>query len=119
MSCAATQDFTICQGASWPQVLIWKTGDPATAVDITGYTARLQARVRHSDTDAVLSLTSTPAAGITLGTTNGTITLALTAAETAALTPGRYVYDLEMVAPAGTVRRLVEGTITVTPEVTR
>jgi hypothetical protein len=39
--------------------------------------------------------------------------------QTAAITAGPYVYDLEMVSPASVVTRLIEGTIIVDPEVTR
>jgi hypothetical protein len=42
-----------------------------------------------------------------------------TAAQTANLTAGSYVYDLELVKPDTTVDRLLYGTLTVTPEVTR
>jgi hypothetical protein len=48
----------------------------------------------------------------------GEITLSLTPTQTSALKAGRYVYDVEMAAPHETVR-VMEGIITVTPEVTR
>jgi hypothetical protein len=56
-----------------------------------------------------------------LGGTAGTIVVALTATQTAAIdaTPsGQYVYDLELVS-GSTVTRLVEGNFLVSPEVTR
>jgi hypothetical protein len=54
-----------------------------------------------------------------MGTTSGTITLALTAAATALLSVGDYVYDLELVYPDTTVKRLLEGRLEVVGEVTR
>ena len=115
---SATADLTIGQGETWSQVLVYKTGSPATAVNLTGYTARMQARSAYSSHTVVVELTTTNGR-IALGTTNGQITLSLSATETAALAAGRYVYDLELVSAGGVVKRLVEGTLTITPEVTR
>jgi hypothetical protein len=109
--------LTIEQGATWEVVLTW--GIDGAPVNLSGYSARMQARETHEATTTVLSLTSSPAAGITLGGALGTITLAMTATQTAALAAGKYVYDLELVSTNGEVTRLVEGTLTVTPEVTR
>ena len=43
----------------------------------------------------------------------------MTAATTANLTPGRYVYDVVMTSPANTKTRIVEGIATVLASVTR
>jgi hypothetical protein len=114
---AGTLNLTIDQGTTWNCVLTWKIN--GTAVNLTGYSARLQARQHFSSGTTVLALTSTPADGITLGGVAGTITLSLTATQTAALPALLCVYDLELVSPSGEVTRLVEGTLTVTAEVTR
>jgi len=51
---------------------------------------------------------------------DGEITISLSDAQTANLKPGRYVYDVELVANAdSTVERLIEGIVTVYPEVTK
>lgn len=52
-------------------------------------------------------------------TSNGVITLGLTANQTANLTSGRYVYDLEVTDATNQISRLIEGIVTVTPNVTR
>ena len=49
----------------------------------------------------------------------GEITLTMTAAETASLKPGRYVYDLLITDDAGTKSRIVEGIVSVTPGTTQ
>jgi hypothetical protein len=49
----------------------------------------------------------------------GEITMAMTSANTANLTAGRYFYDLVMTSPANIKTRVVEGIITVLPSVTR
>ena len=50
---------------------------------------------------------------------NGQITLKLSRTQTANLASGRYVYDVEVTDGSDTRSRLVEGIVTVTPQVTR
>jgi len=116
---AGVHNFTIEQGTSVNKKIIWKDNStPAVPVDLTGYTARMMVRSTIVDPTALLTLT-TENAGITVGTTNGTITLVMTATATAPLTWVTGVYDLELVSTTGIVTRLLKGTITVDPEVTR
>lgn len=113
---AGTLDFTIEQGATFNLLLTWKIND--TLVNLTGYTARLQARVDVEDSELILSLT-TANGGITLGGAAGTISLDQTATQTTLLPAGTYVYDLELIAANSTVTRLVQGELLISPEVTR
>ena len=113
---AGTLDFTIEQGATFNLLLTWKINN--TLVNLTGYTARLQARVDVEDSELILSLT-TSNGGITLGGAAGTISLDQTATQTTLLPAGTYVYDLELIASNSTVTRLVQGELLVSPEVTR
>jgi len=110
-------DLEIKQGATLSLTATWKDS-AGTAVNLTGYTARLQVRATYDSSSTILSLTS--AAGITLGGAAGTIAITASAATTAALTaPFSGVYDLELVSGGGEVTRLLEGTATVSPEVSR
>lgn len=105
------------QGASWDYTLTWLSG--GTPIDLTSYTARMQVRETFDSTGSIFSITS--GTGITLGGTAGTIYLEASASTTAGWdgTPNKqYIYDLEL-ENAGVVTRLVEGTFTVNPEVTR
>ena len=87
-----------------------------------------------SDTPG-LSLTNYTAAGKVAKSYDGTakatfaatvdssakvVSISLTAAQTAALKPGRYVYDIIIVSPStpAVVTRIIEGQIDVTPGVT-
>lgn len=111
-------DLNCYQGATFDYSLSWSTG--GTAVNLTGYSARLQVRESYDAGTAVVSLAS--GTGITLGGTAGTIVLEMSAATTAALdgTPNiQYIYDLELQSGAGYVTRLLEGRFYVYPEVTR
>lgn len=108
-------DLELWQGATWSYVLTWEID--GVAVNLGGYTARLQARETVSDSSTALSISTS--SGITLGGSAGTITLSRSATQTAALTPGRYYYDLELESAGGVVTRLLEGTLTIYAEVTR
>ena len=113
---AGTLDFTIEQGATFNLLLTWKIN--TVPVNLTNWTARLQARIDVEDTEVILSLT-TSNGGITLGGSAGTISLDQTATQTALLPAGTYVYDLELISGVGAVTRLVQGELLISPEVTR
>lgn len=117
MALAATYDFAIDQGADLSKVFTWNDtdGDP---IDLTDWTARMQIRRSFGSTTALLELT-TENGGIALGGSAGTITVVITDAQSALLTPATLKYDLEMISPSGVVERLLQGAITNRPEVTR
>lgn len=87
-----------------------------TPVSITGYTARMKIKNRVGGT--VLETLTTENGKIALDATNKTITLTLSATDTAAYTFKKGVYDLEMVSGGGVVTAILSGNITVVPEVT-
>lgn len=135
-----TVTLTTALGSALTGVAVSKAGP----FNLTGYTARMQVRAKSETTSTILSLTSSPAAGITLGGAAGTIALALTAAQldTATLdlstitAPEAWVseelpdggvlrgfglvgvYDLEIVSGA-VVTRILQGQVVFDAEVTR
>jgi hypothetical protein len=109
--------LTILQGSTFSQEFVWKTGDPLTEVDLTSYTAQAQARATYTSETTLFDLT-TENGGITLGGEDGTITLDISAEDTADLAAGTYVWDLELTV-GSTVRRLIAGKVIVSPEVTQ
>ena len=106
-------DFTIQQGATFHQQLEYEVD--GVPIDITQWTARMQARKSY-DLPVVVSLT-TENSRITITDTNK-IDLELTATQTAALPAGRYLYDLELVNTPD-VERVLYGVFTVSAEVTK
>lgn len=113
---ATRKRLLIEQGATWSQAL--RAVDVAgAAVNLTGYTVRMQIREPFEGL-ALGGLLATPTATVTAAAT-GDFTVSLTAAETEDLTPGPYVYDIEIVAPGGAVDRIFAGDVDVEPEVTR
>ncbi len=115
---AANHDIIIEQGSVFTLNLVYKdsTGTP---INLTGYSARMQVRQKYASTTPLISLTSP--SDITLGGALGTIVAKISASVTKDLTIKQGVYDLELVPPSGAADafRLVEGAVTVTPEVTR
>lgn len=110
-------DLTIEQGATFSLVVEWQdpAGDP---IDLTGYSAAMQIR-RTYGAPVLVSIASAGGAGIAIDAALGKLTLTIAATTTAALAaPSQGVYDLE-VASGGTVYRLLEGKVFVTPEATR
>jgi len=113
---AGTHNFTIDQGAYWQRSL--KLFNPDESVyNLTGYTARMHLRRDLKATTPVIALT-TENGRISLGGSNGTITLTLQAADTATIQHD-CVYDLEIVTNDGKPYRVVQGNIRLNPEVTR
>lgn len=83
-------------------------GDP---VNLTGFSAAAQLR-KHYTSSSFTPFT------VALNV-DGTITLSMNAVTSANVTAGRYVYDCELTSSSNVVSRLVEGIVTVTPQVTR
>jgi hypothetical protein len=109
-------NLTFPQGATWKLAMTYTDSDGAP-INLTNYTARMQARSVFESATTVLSLVN--GTGITLGGTAGTINLLVAATVTAAIDADQYVYDLEIASASNEVTRVVQGTLIVTPEVTR
>ena len=109
---AAFSEIVIEQGATF-NTKINVEDTAGAAINLFGYTANSMMRKSYYSTSAT-TITST-----VTGTANGEVTLLVSAANTAALTPGRYVYDVIITSPTSVVTRVVEGIVTVLPSVTR
>ena len=110
---AAKANIVVDQGADF-STTITVTDANGDIVDLSGYTAEGQIRKHYTSSTKIDFVTS-------FGTprTDGLLTLSLSAANTAAMEAGRYVYDVNLTSSGGTVSRMVEGICTVTPRVTQ
>ena len=110
---ATIKNLVIDQGSTFA-LTITVSDALANPLDLTQYSARAQLRKTYG------SATYT-AFSVLIGTPRfeGEITISLTAEQTSALKAGRYVYDIEIYDNEDNVTRVLEGIITVTPEVTR
>lgn len=113
---AGIYNATIDQGATW-SVTITYTDSAGAPINLTGYTAAMQVRQQYSSEVADLTLTS-PSGGIVITPLTGVVVITMTAAQTGALEEGYYVYDVELKSGSYT-ERLIQGQLTVAPEVTR
>ncbi len=111
-------DLKLDQGATNRKLVTWKTGTPAQPVNLTGCSAKLQVRQTHQALAVLLEL-STQTNTIVLGGVNGTVELVFTPLSTQGAQWTQAVYDLEVTLANGDVRRLLEGSVTLSPEVTR
>lgn len=107
---ATKANLVIDQGATFSADLDI-TDENGDMINLTGYTASSQIRKWYTSSKYVEFTTA-------VNTDIGVITLSLTANQTSYLTAGRYVYDVEITDNI-TISRIVEGIITVNPNVTR
>ena len=110
-----TYNITAWQGADYDKT--FTVTQNGTALNWTGYSARMQVRDSSDATATLLSLTN--GSGITLGGTAGTIAVAITSTQSAAIPAGAYAYDLELVSSGNIVTRLLQGAFIVSGNVTR
>lgn len=109
-----TKNFFLDQGStfSYSFTAVDENNALLSIVANTGYTASGQMRRSYYSTGYVafdVSLTGGP----------GGILIGVGATASAALKPGRYVYDIELLYPTGKVVRQRQGTVTVDPEATK
>lgn len=105
-------ELTIDQGATYNNV-INVTDANGAGIDLTGYTARSEMRKSY------YSSTAYPFTLSFINAATGSISMVMSAANTAILSPGRYVYDVELEDALGNISRIFEGIVTVLPNVTK
>lgn len=117
---AVSYDISIEQGATYSVSFEWREDDGSNPpsgplIDTANYTPKMQVRVKAGG-DLIIAFDSS--SGLTVA--NGVVTLRIGADVTETITRGG-VYDLEMhntVDPTDVVR-LVQGKVSVSPDVTR
>jgi hypothetical protein len=112
----AVVDLVIQQGSDFSHVV--SVLDTSGAIlNLTGYTARMQIRA-YVDSITTLEDMTTGNGKIGLNGPAGQLTLQLTSAVTAAYTWRSGVYDLEVASSGNIVTRIMQGNISLSPEVT-
>lgn len=111
-------DIVADQGATLQETVVWKDS-ARKVINVTGYTARMHVRSAIDSELIVLSLTTANGRISVIGI-EGRFDLTVSSTDMTALTAGRYVYDLEIIAPvSGIVDRLMQGNFVIRGEVTR
>lgn len=109
---AIKANLIIDQGADF-ETRINVTDDYNAAINLTGYSGVAQMR-KHYTSLTYYSFT------VQANSANGEVVLSLSANASNNIPAGRYVYDCELTDSAtGKKSRLVEGIVTITPQVTR
>ena len=142
---AIRQDLTVNQGETWTYTYTHKDSAGA-AIDLTAFTARMMVKASFADGFKAYLSTGADANGgqIVLGGVAGTVTLSMTADETAridgnivfsgfetsdlSMQPARsqliepalyLLYDLELISGAGAVTRALQGRFILNREITK
>ena len=109
---ATKANLVIDQGSTF-SVELDLTDDNGDTLVLDGFEANAQMRKWYTSSNATVFTT-------TINASSGQINLNLTANQTGLLTAGRYVYDVELRdVSSNAISRVVEGIVTVTPQVTR
>lgn len=108
---AIKANIVVDQGSTF-NTTIDITDENDQPLNLSGYTGQAQMRKHYTSSNAV-------SFGVLINSSLGSIALSLSANTTIQITPGRYVYDVELTDSSGIVSRIVEGIVTVTPNVTR
>ena len=111
---AGTYNFTLEQGTTFARSLTLQ--ENGTAMNLTNYTVASQMRSTHDSSTVVGTFVCS-----VNNATGGIIQMGMSSSASGAIEEGIYVYDVEITSSGGggNVKRILQGTVTVTPEVTR
>lgn len=109
---AAISNLFVDQGTDYSSVVTVVAANGAP-LNLAGYTVKSQMRKSYSSSQA-FNFTA-----IVLDAATGRIRLSLAASASELIPAGRWLYDVEITSDAGVKRRVVEGIVTVTPQITQ
>jgi hypothetical protein len=108
---AIKANIVVDQGSTFAtSINITDTSDGV--INLSGYSGAAQMRKHFTSSNAVPFV-------VNILPDDGEVRLSLNANTTTDIPAGRYVYDVELTDTNGVVSRIVEGIVTVTPNVTR
>ena len=111
---AAYVELYVDQGTTFNNIINVTDDLTNDYINVSGYTVRSQLRRSYYSANASAnincSITDAP---------NGEITLSMTAGTTANIKGGRYLFDVETTDVSNTKTRILEGTLTITPRITK
>lgn len=106
-------ELTVDQGTTFEST-IDLVGDDGAAINVAGYIFNGQVRKSYYSTKVAANITIS-----VTNTANGNLMISIPANTTANIKAGRYLYDIKMKDSSNVVTRIVEGIITITPQVTK
>ena len=109
---ATISNLYVDAGATYSNI-ITVTASNGQALNLTGYSVASQMRKSYQSSTAYDFTASIYDAN------NGKIRLQLTDSDSAEIPAGRWLYDVEITSAGGTKTRVVEGIVTVNPQITQ
>jgi hypothetical protein len=109
---AVLANLEIDQGSDFSTQMILENDD-GTPMDLRGFSVYSQFRKSYGSVLGYTFVTSI------VDPTNGIISLSLSGVASSAIKPGRFMYDVEIVNSIPVKTRVVEGIVTINPEITR
>jgi len=109
---ATVANIFIDQGSDYSNIITVASTN-GQALDLSGYSVASQIRKSYTSSTSYNFVSSV------YNATQGRVRITLTAEQSELIPPGRYLYDLEITSPSGARRRVVEGIVTVTPQITK
>jgi hypothetical protein len=117
---ATTANLLVQQGTTYSARIAVKDSSD-TAINLSGYTTRGTARHSYGSTGVLVDLAPAVVSGSPANwdsLASGLVDIDLSASTTATLPVAQGVYDVEMYNDAGTVTRILQGKVLISPEVT-
>ena len=90
------------------------TNDDGSTINVTSYTFNSSIRKSYYSANVTANINITVA-----NASSGNVVLSMNAATTSNIKAGRYLYDVKMVRSDSTIVRVIEGIITVSPQITQ
>ena len=109
---ATVSNLFVDAGATYSNI-ISVAATNGQALNLTGYSVASQMRKSYSSSTAYNFTASVYDAA------NGKVRLQLTPSQSEAIPAGRWLYDVEITSPSGNKTRVVEGIVTVNPQITQ
>ena len=109
---ATVANIFLDQGSDYSNI-ITVAASTGEGLNLTNYTVKSQMRKSYTSSTAYAFTSSIYSAA------TGKVRIQLTAAQSEDIPPGRYLYDLEISSSAGVKTRVVEGIVTITPQITQ
>ena len=111
---AAYVELYLDQGTTFNNIINLTDDFTNTPINVSGYVVTSQMRRSYYSANISANITCTLS-----NVANGEITMSITAANTANIKPGRYLFDVKTLDTYNQTSRILEGIITVSPCVTR
>lgn len=110
---ASFAELNLDQGTTFAATLDL-TNDDGTVINVANNSFLCHIRKSYYSSNVAANVTVN-----ILDASNGHVQLTLDAANTANVKAGRYLFDLKMTSNTGTALRIIEGIMTVAPQVSR